>query len=98
MSDFSCGVFGDAGGAGEFSRVFSLKLLVTAWICGDIVDFVGELYGFIGSGGGALSGSELSHLKEDQLSAYFNVNLRGDQLTLVLIAPDHGSQLVGETT
>lgn len=69
MSDFS----GDAGfggmgfvvyGAVPLSRLFSWKFAATAWTLGDTLDFVAGLVvpGLIGSGGGARSGSELSHL------------------------------------
>jgi hypothetical protein len=76
MRDFS----GDLGvigfvvyGLGEFSRNFSVKFAATAWIPGETFDFVRGLVepGFNGSGGGARSGSELSHLCFNNLRVSF---------------------------
>lgn len=69
MSDFSGEAgFGGMGlvvyGLGAFSRAFSAKLAATACMLGETFDLVVGLEepGFNGRGGGARSGSELSHL------------------------------------
>lgn len=88
MSDFS----GDLGviglvvyGLGEFSRIFSVKFAATAWIPGETFALVTGLVepGFNGSGGGARSGSELSHLCFKDLNVSFfiggmNMNKDGE--------------------
>lgn len=71
MSDFSGEDFGGIGfvvyGLGTFSLIFSAKFAATAWIFGETLPFVAGLVelGFNGSGGGARSGSELSHMGTD---------------------------------
>ena len=79
MRDFS-GDFGGMGlvvyGLGEFSRIFSWKFAATAWMPGETFPLVTGLVatGFMGSGGGARSGSELSHLRfHDSRSAWYGL-------------------------
>ena len=52
---------------GAFSWAFSAMAAAAAWIEADAVGFVTGLFepGFNGNGGGALSGSALSHLHPD---------------------------------
>lgn len=74
MSDFSGEDFDGIGfvvyGLGTFSLIFSVKFAATAWIFGETLPFVAGLVepGFNGSGGGARSGSELSHLHCHEIS------------------------------
>lgn len=48
---------------GAFSRLFSANAAAAAWMFADALGRVAGLPGFNGRGGGARSGSELSHLR-----------------------------------
>ncbi|KAE8153263.1 hypothetical protein BDV25DRAFT_149745 [Aspergillus avenaceus] len=71
IRDFSGEGLGGIGlvvyGLGALSLIFSVKLAAMAWIPGETFPFVAGLVelGFNGSGGGARSGSELSHMGTD---------------------------------
>lgn len=71
IRDFSGEDLGGMGlemyGLGAFSRIFSVNVAAIAWIPGETLPLVAGLVepGFMGSGGGARSGSELSHMGID---------------------------------
>jgi hypothetical protein len=72
------------------SRAFADSASAAAWICADAFGLVAgaEGLGFRGSGGGARSGSELSHLRENRrvsvmvLSEVAAHNMRCDMATV----------------
>ena len=65
IRDFSGDLFGDGGVAKMLSRVLATKDSAIEATAGEVFGFVAgpERLGFNGSGGGARSGSELSHLR-----------------------------------